>query len=331
MMIAMLRTGISFFMGCAFNAPPFDVRGFTLFDGRVNFSLRKFRRPRDSSGIDNLFALRRAIFRYKPPARMNIISTLPCLIFSMASAALGATTTFSFTDDIWTNGVSTQVGYLDGALAGSLTKAGVTVTFSSSFIGSSTAATRNLTYDTGNPSGFVFGSNTDANDLNGNLANYQRWDFSFSQPILIQNLILDDVDSDNPNPLPSTGGFRDAIAGEGFITQTPGTLGSGLAVSLNTETQTDLIPGTISTANGGSLNYVISGPGNNPNNSPRNRVSISFGTTPVSSFSLYGFSDRNSPHRVTMFQGMLEVEAVPEPATAALSLLGGLLLLRRRR
>jgi hypothetical protein len=31
--MARVRTGISFFMGCAFNAPPFDAAMPALFDG----------------------------------------------------------------------------------------------------------------------------------------------------------------------------------------------------------------------------------------------------------------------------------------------------------
>ena len=242
-----------------------------------------------------------------------------------------ATTTFSFITDTWTNGSNTQVGYLNGATSGTLTKGGLTMEFQASFAGSGIAATRNLTLDNGNPTGFVFGTNADANNLGGTLLNYQRWDFSFSQPVLIDSLILDDIDSDNPNPLPSTGGFRDAIAGEGFSSQLPGTLGTGVDMSFTTNSPTDLIAGVIAAGSGQSLNYVISGPGTNPNNAPVHRAYLSFGTTPVSSFSLYSFSDRAQSHRVTLFQGVIEVTAVPEPAAALLGLLGGLSLLRRRR
>jgi hypothetical protein len=262
---------------------------------------------------------------------MKFTSTLPWLILGLAAGPLGATTTFSFIDDTWTHGATTQTGYLDEATSGTLTKGGVTMSFQASLAGSGTAASRNLTLDGGNPSGFVFGTQTDANDLGGTLLNYQRWDFSFSQPVLINSLILDDIDSDNPDPLPSSGGFRDAIAGEGFSSQLPGTLGTGVDMSFTTNSPTDLIAGVIAAGNGQSLNYVISGPDDNQNNDAPNRAYLSFGTTPVSSFSIYSFSDRPRAHRVTLFQGIVEVTAVPEPSTMALGLLGGLCLLRRRR
>jgi MYXO-CTERM domain-containing protein len=102
-------------------------------------------------------------------------------------------------------------------------------------------------------------------------------------------------------------------------------------MSFTTNSPSDLIAGVIAAGSGQSLNYVISGPGSNPNNSPLHRAYLSFGDTPVSSFSLYSFSDRPQSHRVTLFQGIIEVAAVPEPAAAALGLLGGLFLLRRRR
>lgn len=262
---------------------------------------------------------------------MNARTFLPFALLLTAALPAGATTTFSFITDVWTNGVSTQTGYLNSATSGTLTKAGLTLSFQSSFAGTATAATRNLTLDNGNPTGFVLGTNTDPNNLAGNLANYQRWDFSFSQPVLIDSLIIDDIDSDNPNALTTPNGFRDAIAAEGFSSQTPGALGTGIDVDFSFESQTELIEGVIAAGSGQSVNYVIAPPANNPNNAPIHRAYLTFGSTPVSSFSIYSFSDRSQSHRVTLFQGIVEVTAVPEPSTALLGLLGAAFLIRRRR
>lgn len=256
---------------------------------------------------------------------------LPIALLVLAASPLRAATTFSFITDVWTNGLNTQTGYLNNATSGTLTKAGLTLSFQSSFAGTATAATRNLTLDNGNPTGFVLGTNTDPNNLAGNLTNYQRWDFSFSQPVLIDSLIIDDIDSDNNNPLPNVGGFRDAIAAEGFSSQTPGTLGTGIDVDFSFENPTGLIEGVIAAGSGQSVNYVIAPPANNPNNAPIHRAYLTFGNTPVSSFSIYSFSDRSQSHRVTLFQGIVEVTAVPEPSAALLGLLGAACLIRRRR
>ena len=261
---------------------------------------------------------------------MKLQVFLPIALLILGTSLSRASTTFSFINDVWTNGGNTQTGYLNGASAGTLTKAGLTMTFQSSFTGTAIAATRNLTLDNGNPTGFVLGTNADANNLSGILTNYQRWDFSFTQPVLINSLIIDDIDSDR-DPLPVVGGFRDAIGAEGFASQTPGALGSGVDVEFDFENPTGLIPGIMLAGSGQSVNYVIAPAATNPNNAPIHRAYLTFGNTPVSSFSIYSFSDRSQSHRVTLFQGIIDVTAVPEPASALLGLLGAGLLARRRR
>jgi len=264
------------------------------------------------------------------------MKTTPCLLAALVLAATASTTTaattFSFITDVWTNGSTTQKGYKDEATSGTLTKDGITMTFQNSYAGTAVASTRNLTLDFGNPTGFVLGTKNDANNLTGTLVNYQRWDFSFSQPVVLNSLGLDDVDSDKSN-LSGTDGFRDAIAAEAFFTTAPGTIGTGLdAVFLFTPT-TGLSGGTIATGGGQTIPYVISGPANNPNNDPAFRTFITFGDTPVTSFSIYSFSDRVNSHRVSLFQGVIEISqpAVPEPSTSLLGLLALPLMMKRRR
>lgn len=263
---------------------------------------------------------------------MNTLTSV--LVLALASACLpaSAATTFSFITDTWTNGGSTQVGYLDEASSGTLTKDGITLSFQHSYAGTAVASTRNLTLDFGNPTGFILGTKNDANDLTGTLVNYQRWDFSFSKPVLLSSLGLDDVDSDKSN-LSGKDGFRDAIAAEGFFSQTPGVIGTGQDALFIFTPGTGLSSGSIATGGGESISYAISGPANNPNNDPAHRTFLSFGDTPVTSFSIYSFSDRVNSHRVSLFQGVIEINPapVPEPTAMLLGLLGLPLLARRRR
>lgn len=259
------------------------------------------------------------------------------LVLALASAPLeAATTTFSFVGDVWTNGANTQTDYLDGATSGTLTKDGITLTFQSTLVGTADASTRNLTLVTsGNPTGFNLGTQDDANDLDGTLLHYQRWDFSFSQPVVLLNLGIDDIDSDQDElGLAGTDGFRDAIAAEAFQGEVIGSIGSGIDADFSQNLGSSLSLGVISAGSGQSLNYVLSGPAGNPNNAPDYRAYVSFGTTPIQSFSIYAFSDRDNAHRVSIFQSLLQVQAaevVPEPSTALLALAALPLLARRRR
>jgi hypothetical protein len=214
-----------------------------------------------------------------------------------------------------------------------VTKDGITMSFQSSLVGTADASTRNLTLVTsGNPTGFNFGTQDDANSLNGTLLHYQRWDFSFSQPVTLSSLGLDDVDSDQAD-ISGTDGFRDAVAAEAFLAMLPGTIGSGIDATFLFTPDTSLSAGVIATGNGQSISYAISGPAGNPNNAAAYRTFLDFGSTPISSFSIYTFSDRDNAHRVSIFQSTLEIvpAPVPEPASALLGLLALPLLARRRR
>jgi hypothetical protein len=264
---------------------------------------------------------------------MKTLTSLLGLAAACAAIPAQGTTTFSFITDVWTNGSNTQTGYLDNATSGTLTKDGVTLSFQSSIAGTADPSTRNLTLDTsGNPTGFILGTQDDANDLGGTLLHYQRWDFSFSVPVILTSLGLDDVDSDQAD-LAGGDGFRDAIAAEAFFSQLPGAIGAGQDAVFLFTPDTSLSAGTIATGNGQSISYAISGPAGNPNNAPAYRTFLDFGNTAVSSFSIYSFSDRDNAHRVSIFQGILEITPAPVPEVSGvlLGVMGMVPLLRRRR
>jgi hypothetical protein len=264
---------------------------------------------------------------------MKTLTSLLGLAVACPAIPAHAATTFSFITDVWTNGSNTQTGFLNNATSGSVTKDGVTMSFQSSIVGTADPSTRNLTLDTsGNPTGFILGTQDDANDLGGTLMHYQRWDFSFSVPVILTSLGLDDVDSDQAN-LAGSDGFRDAIAAEAFLSQLPGAIGSGQDAGFLFTPDTSLSAGIIATGNGQSITYAISGPAGNPNNAPAYRTFLDFGETPISSFSIYSFSDRDNAHRVSIFQGILEINPTPVPEVSGvlLGVLGVVPLLRRRR
>jgi hypothetical protein len=264
----------------------------------------------------------------------RLVSPLAVALALVTARTDAATTTFSFVSDVWTNGANTQTGYLDGATSGSVTKDGITMSFQSTFVGTSDPSTRNLTFEPQlNPTGFNMGSQDDENDLSGALLNYQRWDFSFSQAVLLSELGIDDIDSDKED-LSAGDGFRDAIAAEAFQGQNFGPLGSGVDADFSEDLGESLSLGVISAGSGQTLNYVLSGPAGNPNNAPAYRAYVSFGNTAVQSFSIYAFSDRDNAHRVSLFESLLRVEAVevvPEPSSALLAFAALPLLARRKR
>ena len=264
---------------------------------------------------------------------MKPFTSLLGLAAACAAMTAEGSTTFSFITDVWTNGSDTQTGYLNNATSGTLTKDGITLTFQSSIVGTADPSTRNLTLDTtGNPTGFILGTQDDANDLGGTLLHYQRWDFSFSEPVILTSLGLDDVDSDQAD-LAGGNGFRDAMAAEAFFSQLPGVIGTGQDAGFLFTPDTSLSAGIIATGNGQSITYAISGPAGNPNNAPAYRTFLDFGDTPISSFSIYSFSDRDNAHRVSIFQGILEVNPTPVPEVSGmlLGMMGMVPLLKRRR
>ncbi|NJR43647.1 MAG: hypothetical protein HC767_14350 [Akkermansiaceae bacterium] len=259
--------------------------------------------------------------------------------------------------DTWINpgpggvGTQTQVGFVSltapgGAQPsiGTSTKDGITLAFAATFSGTAVSSANTipgqgatLTNATStNPLGFINGTQNDNNPItftgtpgfetgfSGAISNYQRWDFSFSEPIILSDFTFEDIDSQG------TLEFRDMFGAEAFTTTTPGaagtgidpvyTLGSGLFEGTATFAGNDL------SAVSAQLNL------NNPNNTPEVRASVSFPATPISSFSIYSFSDRVNAHRFSLNSSSFEVTAaIPEPSTALLGVLSLGALFRRRR
>jgi MYXO-CTERM domain-containing protein len=275
---------------------------------------------------------------------------LPKLHIAVVSLAAAFTmeaqaVTFSFTTGTWVNPNSAtaagQVGFLQPDLAattasGTTVSDGVTLTFNATFVGTSTKATgagSSFINSTADPNGFIFGSSGDTNAGFVSLVNYQRWDFSFSSPIAFDSIFINDVDNTSLAGS-TTGGFRDAVAGESFATNAFGAVGSGSQGIYTffpsaTNTPTILYTDTIA-AGAESLDYVTLATGAiQGNNLPETKVAIGFGSTPVTAFSLYTFSDRSAVHRLSIAGSTFS--SVPEVSSAALGALSLLGFLSRRR
>ncbi len=289
------------------------------------------------------------------------------ILAAMVGLATAAqATTFSFLTDTWTNpatggGTTTQTGFVSQTAAGAnnsssgtVTKDGITLSFTGSFVGTAVSSsvqsgTQGPSFSnasTTNPIGFILGTTNDDNAItfsetsfSGSVTNYQRWNFSFSQPVILQTFRIQDVDS---NTGTASAQFRDIIAAEAFTTVTPGAAGTGVDAAYNlgaesaTPGDTNLLTGT-ATFGSNAIN-AVGAPLDlgNPNNTPEVRTLVSFGSTAIRSFSIYAFSDnRQVNHRVSLDNSEFEIVTpapVPEPSSALLGAFGlGLCLIRRKR
>ncbi len=251
-----------------------------------------------------------------------------------------------------TNGFVRSATGVGSTFVGTTTQGGVTFTFTSSFNGTATGSGGGLTtglnlgVSTANPQGLIFGTDVDSNSgltftgssFSGAVTNYQRWDFSFSSPVVISSLLFQDIDNNG-----NAGSFRDMLAAEGFSASAPGAAGTGdVAASYTLQAVTSLITGTADIG-AGTLNAVSSPLGlANPSSTPDVEAGLSFGSTPISSFSVYSFSDRAVNHRLSLRDtsgggatgaAAFSFDVVPEPSSTMLSgmaVMAGLMLRRRK-
>ncbi len=279
-----------------------------------------------------------------------------------------AAITFSFLNDTWSTGpvdggFTRQTGNTSSASStGTLTKSGVTLTFTATFVGGANSAApfpanqgapagSSLTNGIGsNPSGFLM--STDGNDSAGitsgfNPANggshsgapttgfataYQRWHFAFSEPVRLETFEMFDIDNISGTP-----GFQDILGVEAWTASGPVTSGTG-DVNPTFVLGSSLSQSTLNFDSLTGESVVIISPNastNNPSSTPAVNASITFKdgfneNIPIRAFSLYAFSDINNVHRMTLNQSQFSI--VPEPSSSALGIITlGCALLRRRR
>jgi hypothetical protein len=273
---------------------------------------------------------------------------------------------FSFITDTWnyasgspTTGFATQVGELESVQSsGSVTKSGLTMKFGASFVGGANSGENFGTSSSGrsmtnssasqNPAGFMFTSqdndstgltNGIATSLTGSISSYQRWHFEFSAPVTINSFLIEDIDN-----LSGGGTFRDILGAEGFLSAGYSTAFSGNALNVSslpvagsgsnptwgfgspTELQTyDLTLGA------GGLQVVSPNTDTgNLSSNPKHSVNISFGSTPITAFSIYSISNHDNVHRMALDNSSFQV-TIPEPSATMLALVSVVGLLQRRR
>jgi hypothetical protein len=284
-----------------------------------------------------------------------------------ALPSFAQTVAFSLATDTWNYSTgSPTVGFVNQTPAlsatnssGYSTKSGISVNFGATFVGtavsganfsgsvgsSMTSASGNL-----NPNGFLLSTqNNDSTGITdgitapidgGVVSSYQRWFFEFSEAVILDEFILQDVDN-----LTGGNGFRDIIAAEaylpsGYISAFPSNTfnsallpitGSG-GVDASYTLGTSLSTGTLTI---GSETILAAAPNintSNPSSTPAVAAAVSFGTTPVRAFSIYAISNQSNVHRMALNNNSFQVSIVPEPSVSLLGILStvGLLVKRRR-
>jgi hypothetical protein len=296
---------------------------------------------------------------------------LALIVLGLSAMNSQAVITVSFLTDTWNYAVgSPTLGFVNQTApsasspsAGSVTKDGVTLNFSATFVGGAQSGT---SFSAGvapvgssmtnagpgqNPPGFLLSTvNNDsagltegiaANPTTGTVSSYQRWHFEFSEPVYLHQFFMKDIDN-NPSNTGSldggTGSFRDILGAEAWTTRTPGpppTAGTGFDPTIALDSATLLTTSTLGLTGGGDLVaiYPIVNTGN-PASTANVNALIYFGASKISAFSVYAISNNPNVHRMSLDQSSFsfDAEVVPEPSASALGVLamGGMLLRRRR-
>lgn len=173
-----------------------------------------------------------------------------------------------------------------------------------------------------NTQGFLFNNNNSSDDENlDSLTNYQRIDFIFDRPVDFTDFVLADIDTSSSN----INNFTDAIAVEGFASNTPGTVGTGIIPNY------DIVENELFEKDLDGLKYVSRNTVDNVSSSDlAGQAGISF-TQGVESASVYFFNDirenggvstnPSEGHSINISNSVIEIQQVPFEFSSSLGLL----------
>ena len=253
----------------------------------------------------------------------SVMGVPACLLLALtANAAV-----VSFDTSNWDHGSGSQLGWNDGEFSGTTSILGADVTITTTNVGTAVNAVNHFRrIDETFFSGFAIQMIPATNGVTNPLTNYNRIDFTFTNPVILESITLTDVDR-------AGGQWYDLIATEAFTTTTPGALGTG--ISPNYTVGSNVF--TVNPApNFNSLDFALpfSNTGN-VQNDPTNDVTISF-TDPIDSFSIYYLNNGGDNQAGTQTIGIrgnqFIVSVVPEPFAGVLvSLALTAAAFRRRR
>lgn len=134
----------------------------------------------------------------------------------LAAASAANAITVDFVNGTWDHscggGAAGSTGWDSTYTCGSVSDATLTVTLNMSFVGSAAAHTQNATaINDPTFTGFLMGNQSNSDQNGATFDNYQQWLFSFSTPVPVNGLMINDIDTNG-----SGNTWRDAVGVETY-------------------------------------------------------------------------------------------------------------------
>ncbi len=271
-----------------------------------------------------------------PTSKSLSASVLFAIVLPLPTV-VGQTVSYDFTADTFTHSGGSSTGWDPSELSGSVSKSGIELDIDFSFVGGAAADSngtpQNLDNTTFGSSVFVLALDqaTTYNDVDTapSLTAYFRMDLTFSQPVLLDDFTLEDVDSRDIG----TNDYTDGVFIESYDASfgAPGT-GSAATYSVGSHLREVSAYGGLNVV---TLDEAYLGTNDNLPLDPVHQATASL-KTPTQRLSLYYFNTEppssgvGSSEQVIAF-GNFQVTAIPEPSSGLLGAMALLFVLFIRR